>query len=261
MGDRSAEALKTRRKRIEKEKRRRQKVYERKRAGEEVGSDEDVDEEDEKIETADRDGLYDHGEDENYQLLHASALSLAEECPVTHSVEDSDSWSNASEVRDPGLEDEHDEDEIFEDSGYDPTILQPSDFQWTSRCRALGWNSSAPCETKAFITGRGGGGLYGEFEVYQLTTDPNCNGIGTYICYWDPRGEETPVFPFHEACFSILARSLGYENRRMVDKDWMYLVMEKNSKEGSNTLYLDFDVLEEPEFSWRSEPGFEVSSH
>ena len=265
----SAKALRRRKRRFE--------IIKRKRAGEEVdpvpdseseGGEEDKDEEmkdAKEAETLGAGGDAAEAADENAvnEMTHTS------ESPP--SDDDSDSWSQSSELSlwdgwNPYNDDDRDAKygsyKSFEDVCYDPTLLPLADIQWTDRCRALGWNDDSMDGTRAFFTRRGRYDDYGNFNTPNPRHGQEDSWEETnFPCYSSlERGEEA-VFPFHEACYTILAKCLGYKDRRFVDKDTLYLVMEQNSREYGRALNLDYLVLEEPEQMWSCEWGEEVCGH
>lgn len=69
---------------------------------------------------------------------------------------------------------------------------------------------------------------------------------------------EDPVFPFHEACYALLARSL-YDSAdpACIDKDVLYKVMQE-LVDGA-TLRFDYGGIWGADQFWDSYPGEEVS--
>ncbi|KAF2124355.1 hypothetical protein P153DRAFT_390389 [Dothidotthia symphoricarpi CBS 119687] len=175
------------------------------------------------------------------------------------------SWSQASDLDKHGWtglihNDPHDTDsmrEWEEEQSYDPTKVKIESLQWIDRCRCLGFNPEAQGITKAFISGRGRYTDLGEFAVERPGSDPNDTKDTQHYCYhsWDS-GEEV-AFPFHEACYDILARSLGYTHSRDIDKDLMYSVMAQNSAGDKGGLEVDYGSTRGGEQFWESRSGEE----
>jgi hypothetical protein len=173
------------------------------------------------------------------------------------------SWSQASDLSIP-------EESTFYDGGhelyfdgdsdsYDPEYLHFQDTRWLDRCRCLAQNTTTPV-TKVFLSGRGRYNDYGSFVVMKPGTDPNDTGESLHNCcggsdFWEGRQS----FPVHEACLEVLARSLGYEAFRGVDKGILYGVMASYREDYELTLDLSYGLLEKNEQCWWCVPGEEVS--
>jgi hypothetical protein len=146
----------------------------------------------------------------------------------------------------------------FEEESYDPRKLDLKDVKWLDRCRTLGFNAEALGITKAFISGRGRYDDYGRFGIKKMAKDPNDPGLDEYNCYSDYDSEgSAPTFPFHEECYWVLARHLGYKDPKYINKDVLYSVMSQLSEEYGVNLNLDYGGVTGEQF-WSCEAGHEV---
>jgi hypothetical protein len=141
-----------------------------------------------------------------------------------------------------------------EKHSYDPAVLQIKDIKWLDRCRAIAMNASVG---KAYISGRGRYNDYGSFDIKQPGRDQNDTGEGCLNCTAYTEGEHVS-FPFHEACFEILARSLGYARGREVDRDAMYWVFKARMDDERGSLDLLYGLRSECRQFWENLPGEEV---
>jgi len=67
------------------------------------------------------------------------------------------------------------------------------------------------------------------------------------------------TFPFHEECFQLLTKCLGYENRKEVDKDVLYAVMMQKVEELARHLELDYGKIDGADQFWECYAGEEWS--
>ena len=67
------------------------------------------------------------------------------------------------------------------------------------------------------------------------------------------------TFPFHEACYRVLARHMGYQDPEEINKDILHEVMCEYSEDCLSNLELDFGGLVVQQF-WNCTPGEEVCS-
>ena len=147
----------------------------------------------------------------------------------------------------------------YEENSYDPRLLAAKDVEWLDRCRTLGYN---PDTKKTFISGLGQYADYGSFEVNVAGDDPNDPHLFEYEVYQLGVGDiEEPTFPFHEACYRVLARRLGYDDPVEINKDVLYTLMREKSGERS-CMMLDYGGMESLGLQfWDCQPGEEVQFH
>jgi hypothetical protein len=128
-------------------------------------------------------------------------------------------------------------------------------FEWLDQCRCLSFNSET---NKAYISGRGEYDDWGAFNVTEAGNDPNDSGEKELDCF-DAVASYTS-FPFHEACWKVLARVLGCANWREVDKDVMHGIMavHKNDRNRRRGLTLDYGLQSPHGQFWECEPGEEA---
>jgi hypothetical protein len=72
--------------------------------------------------------------------------------------------------------------------------------------------------------------------------------------------QDSPVFPFHEACYTVLAQTLHDDvDISRIDKDALYATMRQiNQDDGvCSSLHLDYGHEKHGEQFWISEPGEE----
>ncbi|KAF1837106.1 hypothetical protein BDW02DRAFT_577371 [Decorospora gaudefroyi] len=170
----------------------------------------------------------------------------------------SDNWSQASELpmtQRWGNKSDEDDSDVHD---YDPGLFREMDTKWITRCRALGLNSDAPGGPKAFISGRGYYDEYGYFEVVKPGRDPNDTGESS-LCCTSYDEERNIAYLFHEACFEILAKSLGHANGKDVNKDVMYRVMETYREDDRASLNVNYGLRAECGQFWECLPGEEYS--
>lgn len=140
---------------------------------------------------------------------------------------------------------------------YDPEKLQADEVRWLNRSRVLAFNPDASGMTKAFISGRGRYDDYGSFSVRKPGRDPNDNHEDDLTCYCAYNPDQIPCFPFHEECYKILAKVLGYERYQAIDKDVLYAVMTAHGDDrGLDLPYGDINGAEQ---FWDCIPGEEFS--
>lgn len=150
----------------------------------------------------------------------------------------------------------NDVDGCKEKGSYDPGKVNSRNLAWMDACRALTFNADAKGITKAYITGRGHETEFGRFSITTPGDDPNDSGLDE-VCLYDTDDENVgPAIPFHEVCYQIFARSLGYEDAKEIDKDVLYGVM--NRKIIGSRLDLSYGDIEGPCQYWDSRSGFEV---
>ena len=231
--------------------------------------DDDNDEEDDDFETSSASSSSSQGseswEDEDSDLgtgdIHDVDIPPSEPEP-----EPDDTWSQASDpsIRE-GFDPFHNTDEkdkmykYYEEHSYDPSILKFDDLQWTARCRCLAFNAAATGTTKAFISGRGRYDDYGSFEVMKRGRDVNDTGKDYHQCFYSFEPNEEAAFPFHEACYRIFSRNLGYDDEKGVNKDILYSIMKQNVHNYGRVLSLDYGGIQSFHQFWESLPGEEVS--
>jgi hypothetical protein len=167
---------------------------------------------------------------------------------------DSDSWSQASELELGHLVDSVNyDDNSDEEDTFDPRLLRLDDYMWINRCRALAIND----QRKAYISGRGRYNDYGYFDVMGDRRDPNDPGDSPLNLTSYNEGEENQAFPFHEACFDILAKSIGLDKGRDVDRDVMWEVIRAHLGDQRPVLELDYKIGTAQEQFWCNNPGQE----
>lgn len=149
----------------------------------------------------------------------------------------------------------------YEEYSYDPRILTGEDIAWLKQCRTLGFNADT---RKAYITGLGQYAGWGDFETNEGGNDPMdpyCSQERCYPCYLEDGGEiDDPTYPFHEACYAILAKCMGFGNIASIDKDVMYKTARTLCENGECCLTMDYGVEGGEQF-WSNRPGEEVSSN
>jgi hypothetical protein len=168
---------------------------------------------------------------------------------------DDDSISHVSETDDDA------DSEIFgweEQDKYDPDMFDPADVAWMDCCRVLGFNPSASGVTKAFISGQGYQQESGYFTVKSPGGDPNDPGGDLCLMYHDYNEDCLPGYPFHETCYDLLAKRLGYTDNQQIDKDVLYSVMSQKSGGYGRALDIDYGPIEGAEQYWSCVSGFEV---
>jgi hypothetical protein len=118
---------------------------------------------------------------------------------------------------------------------------------WLQECRALCFDATTPGPTKAFISGPGCCNARGVFCTEDDDTE--------YYCYSVPYNFVVePAFPFHEACYKVLTRNLGYE-----DALYSAMLQCRNMKNGDcNDLDLDYGDDVEPNHFWDGDMNREV---
>jgi hypothetical protein len=182
------------------------------------------------------------------------------------SDEDEQDDSGDSSVTEPPLEstpqnelfkDELAKGRYYEELSYDPRVLTKKDVAWLDQSRTLGSN---PDTQKAYITGLGRYAGWGDFETSEAGADPNDPRPQLYPCYISEGGElDVPTFPFHEACYAVLAKRLGFEDPADISKDVLYKVAHVLCDGNAECLTLDYGCRSWSQF-WSNPPGEEVSS-
>lgn len=145
---------------------------------------------------------------------------------------------------------------------YDPTKLTKDDVQWTDRCRLLAFTTDPEREKKVYISGRGRGGEYFDFEIRSrgpLDPQDGFQRIRPAYHSYEPETNGPHGFPFHEACFKIMMRCFGYERKSEVDKDVLYAVMNQSIGSLDRNLNLDYGGIHGPDQFWENDPGDEWS--
>ena len=177
-----------------------------------------------------------------------------------------DTWSQASDLSDrQGFDPFHNTDEKDkmyewnEEHSYDPLILNFDDLQWTARCRCLAFNAVAPGVTKTFISGRGRYIDYGSFDITKQGREVNDTSKDFHHCFFALEPDEEPAFPFHEACYKILSRNLGFVDEKGLGRDVLYGVLKQNIDRYARGLNLDYGCIQGANQFWECLPGEEVS--
>jgi hypothetical protein len=176
--------------------------------------------------------------------------------PEPEEAVDQDNWSQASEL---------DFDQVWgaakyadvefdeEDGGFDPRLVGLEDFRWVNRVRALALNP----EGKAYISGRGRYYDYGALDVLGTGRDPNDPGETSLELTTYNEDESSQAFPFHEACFDILAKSIGLEKGKDVDKDVMWKTLSTLLVDEMPVLEVDYNLRLGHQQWWCNVPGAE----
>jgi hypothetical protein len=158
-------------------------------------------------------------------------VALRPRTPEPEPVEELDdgSWSQDPEldISDEWGLDNYASTENTEDNSFDPRLIGLDDVKWINRVRALALNP----ERKAYISGRGRYYDYGSLDIEGPGRDPNDPGEGSLNITSYASGDEQQAFPFHEACFDILAKSIGLESRdinKPSSSDKFFLAQRKN---------------------------------
>ncbi|KAF3047594.1 hypothetical protein E8E12_010671 [Didymella heteroderae] len=187
--------------------------------------------------------------------------------PDPRTLRDPDCWSQWSELTiwdefDPYKAKYNDDDSSSMDSyeegrAYDPEKLEADEVRWLNRSRALSFNPDASGITKAFISGRGRYDDYGSFRVRKPGQDRNDNHEDDLTCFHAYNPDQIPCYPFHEECYKILSKVLGYDRYQAVDKDVLYGVMTAHADDRG--LRLPYGNISGPEQFWECIPGEEYS--
>ncbi|KAF2822617.1 hypothetical protein CC86DRAFT_80701 [Ophiobolus disseminans] len=177
----------------------------------------------------------------------------------------SDHWSQASELSvvpySPAPFDEASSEYTYsEHHTYDPIGLSRRDVKWMDRCRVLAINADLESGKRAFISGRG---QYDEsfgFIVEKYGSDPREPHWGKHMAHHCYDGDaETNTFPFHEECYKVLAKCLGYETKNGIDKDILHAVMTQKISKCKRMLDLDYGGIAGAEQWWICHSGQEWS--
>ncbi|KAH8626661.1 hypothetical protein IG631_18679 [Alternaria alternata] len=172
---------------------------------------------------------------------------------------DSDSWSQTSD-----LSFELDEvllksvDDWEEEDSFDPRLILREDLLWINRSRALALNRESDRDNpKAYVSGRGRYGGLGGFDVKKSGRDRNDPGEFSLNLTAYSDGEENMAFPFHEACFNILANSVGLKKGHEVNKDVMWEIMRAHLVDERPVLDVNYGYSMAHEQFWVNVPGEE----
>jgi hypothetical protein len=141
----------------------------------------------------------------------------------------------------------------FEEYSYSPSLVSEESTKWVHQCRALCYDSS---NEAVFLSGVGHYDDYGYFELREPGSDPHDTNPDMYHCYEDSGEWEVLTFPFHEACYRVLAERLGYDESSEIDTYTLYKVF----KQYNNSVYelgLDYGGIE-TEQTWACRRGEEV---
>ena len=136
---------------------------------------------------------------------------------------------------------------------YSPSLVSTESVQWIHQCRALCYDSS---NEAVFLSGLGHYDDYGYFEIREPGNDPHDTDPDMYHCYEDDGEWEVLTFPFHEACYRVLAERLGYDKSSEIDTYTLYKVF----KQYNNSVFelgLDYGGVQTVQ-TWDSRRGEEV---
>ncbi|KAF2027720.1 hypothetical protein EK21DRAFT_71224 [Setomelanomma holmii] len=225
------------------------------------GDDDGVDDDEEDVEEEGEEEDYD--DDNDPWNSHEAAWNMHgpdyshhaddnEDEDADSSDGDDDRWSQASVL---SLQDDFDhmqdnKDETssmfsyHEQHSYDPEKLKKEDFEWADRARVLGINPEWEEEKKKAFINPGAC----EQPVYHAY-EPNEPG----------QEQRIATFPFHEECYKLLARRLGYDHRKYIDKDVLYEVMKQNVVELAKNLEFNYGSIEGVEQFWECYAGEEYA--
>jgi hypothetical protein len=145
------------------------------------------------------------------------------------------------------------ENSAFEEYSYSPSLVSEESTKWIHQCRALCYDSS---NEAVFLSGVGHYDNYGYFELREPGSDPHDTNPDMYHCYEDSGEWEVLTFPFHEACYRVLAERLGYDESSEIDTYTLYKVF----RQYNNSVYelgLDYGGIE-TEQTWACRLGEEV---
>ncbi|KAH8723762.1 hypothetical protein GQ44DRAFT_740757 [Phaeosphaeriaceae sp. PMI808] len=167
-------------------------------------------------------------------------------------ADSSDNWSDATELSVPddfdlarlSNDETHKMYSFYEHHSYDPPKTKPEKLQWIDRCRVLAVNQELEEGERVFISGRGRDSSASIHAVYHVYDDDDDDANAD-------TERQPPAFPFHEACFKILTKCLGYESKpRELNKDILH------ADEWSSSLDLDYGPVQQ-EQSWQCHAGEE----
>ncbi|KAI4908463.1 uncharacterized protein J4E92_010862 [Alternaria infectoria] len=183
-------------------------------------------------------------------------VALRPRTPEPGPVEELDdgSWSQDPEldISDEWGLDNYASTENTEDNSFDPRLIGLDDVKWINRVRALALNP----ERKAYISGRGRYYDYGSLDIEGPGRDPNDPGEGSLNITSYASGDEPQAFPFHEACFDILAKSIGLESRD-INKHVMLRTFSALLANERPVLDVDYQVFSGNEQFWHNGAGSE----
>ena len=183
-------------------------------------------------------------------------VALRPRTPEPGPVEELDdgSWSQDPEldISDEWGLDNYASTENTEDNSFDPRLIGLDDVRWINRVRALALNP----ERKAYISGRGRYYDYGSLDIEGPGRDPNDPGEGSLNITSYASGDEQQAFPFHEACFDILAKSIGLESRD-INKHVMLRTFSALLANERPVLDVDYQVFSGNEQFWHNGAGSE----
>lgn len=149
--------------------------------------------------------------------------------------------------------------DYYEKYSYDPRIVTRKHIMWQHKCRTLGFN---PDIGRAYITGLGESSAFGSFDLYEQEDDPlEVYHVRNIInpCYVVDSDYKEPTYPFHEVCYTLLAKRLGFNETAEMDKDIVYEVACALCEGNRACLNVDYGVGNVGKF-WKSRPGEEVIS-
>lgn len=139
---------------------------------------------------------------------------------------------------------------------YSPALVSEDSVGWIQQCRAICWD---PHTETTFISGPGCYEDSGFFEVEEPGDDPEDTQPDFYQCYDDPPVDfGVTTFPFHEACYTVLAKRLGYDDPSEIDKHALCAALRKFNND-AYSLGLDYGGVE-TEQNWCCRHGEEVRS-
>ncbi|KAF2993586.1 hypothetical protein E8E13_000514 [Curvularia kusanoi] len=166
---------------------------------------------------------------------------------------DGTNWAGEAEEADAISPDENEE-PADDEYSYSSSVLFEESTQWLAKCRALCFD---PETGAVFISGVGYYDDCGFFEVCEPGDDPYDTQPRAYQCYEEfPSDWAVGTFPFHEACYRMLAERLGYDNPKEIDKHALLTVMRKYHNSAYN-LGLDYGGVETDDQSWMTRRGEE----
>ncbi|KAI4639723.1 hypothetical protein J4E93_009077 [Alternaria ventricosa] len=184
-------------------------------------------------------------------------VALRPRTPEPEPVEEVDDggWSQDSEldISDEWGLDNYASTENTEEDSFDPRLVGLDDVMWINRVRALALNP----ERKAYISGRGRYSDYGSLDIEGPGRDPNDPGEYSLNITSYASGDEQQAFPFHEACFDILAKSIGLEKGRDIDKDVMCRTFSALLVDERPVLDVDYQLHSDQGQFWHNEQGTE----
>jgi hypothetical protein len=79
--------------------------------------------------------------------------------------------------------------------------------------------------------------------------------------YHTLNGDALRGFPFHEVCYDILTKNLGYKNKQEIDKDALFSTMDGHFEAYGSSLILDYGADHGAEQYWDCISGCEVRTN